>query len=72
MGFTGHVYQDETSPSILVGDGVTTTTIIGDFVSFTPGQTRSWRYDQNSQVVPGGIRMDSFSATSDPTVLGAR
>lgn len=42
-----------------------TVTITGDFLAFKAGQTRSWNYNSDSQVVPGGIRMDSFSATSD-------
>lgn len=48
-------------------DGTVTTIINGSALSFTPGQTRSWRYDSASQLNAdqSGIIMHSFSAASD-------
>jgi hypothetical protein len=42
-------------------------TLVGDFVSFTPGQTRNWRHDSATQVTAdgSGIVMSAFSASSD-------
>ena len=47
------------------------TTITGNFLAFTPGQTRSWRYDRASQISPNGsgIIMSSFGATSEGASL---
>lgn len=45
-------------------DGVTRVT--GDFVSFTPGQSRNWNYRNASQAtVPGQVSFNAYRATSD-------
>jgi hypothetical protein len=48
---------------------VTNTTPSGDFLSYTPGQTRSWSYASNDQAVFRNgnpyIAMSSYSATTD-------
>lgn len=45
-------------------DGVTRVT--GDFLSFTPGQSRSWTYrNANQATVPGHVSFSAYSATSD-------
>lgn len=42
------------------------TTVVGDYLSYTPGQTRSWSYADASQVTDDGrIAMSQFSATSE-------
>ncbi len=48
--------------------GVETTTTYqnGDFLAFTPGRTRRWRYLSDNQVQPNGnLAMSNFSATTD-------
>jgi len=42
-------------------------TVAGDFISYTPGLTRSWSYSTPDQATakPGYIAMSSYSATSD-------
>ncbi len=42
------------------------TTVVGDYLSYTPGQTRSWNYTNSNQVTGDGrIAMNQYSATSD-------
>lgn len=42
------------------------TTVVGDYLSYTPGQTRSWSYTDASQVTGDGrIAMSQYSATSE-------
>ncbi len=42
------------------------TTVIGDFLSYTPGQTRIWNYRSDSQLSnPGFVGLSAYSATSD-------
>ena len=42
------------------------TTQTGDFLAFTPGQTRNWTYATASQVTPDGhVAMSNYSASSD-------
>lgn len=56
---------------VTAADGTVTTIINGSALSFTPGRTRSWRYDSTSQLNAdqSGIIMHSFSATSDGASL---
>ncbi len=49
----------------------TTSTVAGDFISYTPGVTRAWSYDtpQQAAINPGYIGMSTYSATSDGASL---
>ncbi len=52
--------------------GTTDTTVVtGNFLSYTPGLTRSWSYSAPEQASrrPGYIAMSSYSATSDGAML---
>ena len=42
------------------GDG----DVVGDFISYTPGQTRDWAFLDDRQVVNGQLHLNSFSAES--------
>ncbi|MDB6167134.1 MAG: hypothetical protein JWQ83_2274 [Lacunisphaera sp.] len=66
----GGRYTVQTTTNVTDADGNvigTTSTVTGDFVSYTPGLTRYWSYIGNSQATakPGYIAMSSYTATSD-------
>lgn len=46
-------------------------TIIGDFLSYTPGQTRLWTYGSEDQVVGNSIAMNQYSTQSTGAGFGA-
>lgn len=51
---------------ITVTDQEGVTTVVGDFLSYTPGRTRSWVYANSDQLTGDGrVGMSVFSATSD-------
>lgn len=55
-----------TTTTTTAEDGATTTVTNGDFLSFTPGLTRSWSYSSDAQVTGNGlIGFSIFSATSN-------
>ena len=53
------------------GGRYTTAAVAGDFLSFTPGLTRSWSYGAPAQAarLPGYIAMSTYSATSSGAML---
>jgi hypothetical protein len=70
----GGRYQTTTTTTSNVTDAagnvigtVDTTTVSGDYLSYTPGLTRVWTYSTPDQALvrPGYIAMSSYSATSD-------
>ena len=66
----GGRYTVVTTANVTDADGNvtgTTSTVTGDFVSYTPGLTRLWSYIGNSQATtrPGYIAMSTYAATSD-------
>jgi hypothetical protein len=46
-----------------------TTSLVGDFLSYTPGRTRLWGYATDSQLTSRGVAMSTYSATSDGASL---
>ena len=55
-----------TTTTTTAEDGTTTTVTNGDFLSFTPGLTRSWSYSSDAQVTGDGlIGFSIFSASSN-------
>jgi hypothetical protein len=41
----------------------------GDYLSYTPGQTRSWAILSGDQITPNGVAMNAYSATSNGAQL---
>lgn len=55
-----------TTVTATAADGTTTTTTVGDFLSFTPGVTRNWSYSSTAQLTNNGlIGFSIYSATSN-------
>jgi hypothetical protein len=49
-----------------VTDSAGNTTLTGDFLSYTPGQSRTWTYSNASQAaVPGQVAFNTYSAVSE-------
>lgn len=45
------------------------TTLSGDFLSYTPGLSRSWGYNNDSQLKGGGVAFSNYSATTEGAAL---